>query len=313
MNLVKKKILLSLIQIFCATAGFAQSPPWKANNEAIPARPDLDVRWQDSAKFPRKVWAYDLLPNYFSPKIISNVMQLCSFTGKDKVDDGANGITFESADHSRTLSISFSSGEIKYETPEIRYSPTNLAVGVPSTNQLPAVAKNILSKLHISFTDITGWRGASKIDFSEPLTMFYVGDATITNIPYRTVYFRRSVDGMPIVHHFYRFNIGEQGKISKISIAWPNLKRTKSYRTISPKDVINFLRKGDAVRGPVPTNIGDIDWLNIKSLTIKKAVPSYQVDGNRLYPFLFLDALVDTGNGTVAIGMSCPIIDETKL
>jgi len=39
----------------------------------------------------------------------------------------------------------------------------------------------------------------------------------------------------------------------------------------------------------------------------------YQIDGNRLYPFLYLDALVDTGNGTVAIGMGCPIFDETKL
>jgi len=309
---MKNILLLSLIQVFCATVGFSQSPPWKANNEAVPARPDLDVRWQDSTTFPRKVWVYDLLPNNFSPKIISNVMLLCSFTGKDRIEDDTNVITFESADHSRTLSISFSSGEIEYETPEIRYSPTNLAAGVPSTNQLPEVATNVFSKLHISFSDITGWRGTSKIDFSEPLTMFYVGDVTITNIPYRTVYFRRSVDGMPIAHHFYRFNVGEHGKISKISIAWPNLKRIKSYLAVSPKDVISFLRKGEAVRGPVPTNVGDIDWPNIKSLTIKMAVPSYQVNCNQLYPFLFLDALVDTGKGSVAIGMSCPIIDETK-
>jgi hypothetical protein len=309
---MKTKILLSLIQIFCATAAFAQSPPWKANNEAVPARPDLDVRWEASTDFPRKVWTYDLLPNNFSPKIISNAMMLCLFEGKDKIEDNTNGITFESADHSRTLSISFSSGEIEYETPDIRYSPTNLAIGVPATNQLPEVAKNVLSKLHISISDITGWRGTSKIDFSEPLTLFYVGNVTITNVPYRTVYFRRSVDGMPIAHHFYRFNVGEHGQISKISIAWPNLKRIKSYPTVSPKDVISFLRKGDAVRGPVPTNVGDIDWPSIKSLTIKMAVPSYQVNGNQLYPFLFLDALVDTGKGAVAIGMSCPIIDETK-
>jgi hypothetical protein len=47
---MKKIILLSLIQIVCATAGFAQSPPWKANGEAISARPDLTVRWQDFAE-----------------------------------------------------------------------------------------------------------------------------------------------------------------------------------------------------------------------------------------------------------------------
>jgi hypothetical protein len=308
-----KIILFSLIQIVCATAGFAQSPPWKANGEAIPARPDLNIRWQDSTKFPRKVWVYDVSPNKFSPEVISNVMTLCSFTENDKIEDNTSGMTFKNADSSRTLSISFSSGEIQYETPELHYSPTNLAVGVPSTNQLSEMAKNILSKLHISFSDITGWLGTNKIDFSEPLTMYFVGDATITNIPYRTVYFRRSVDGMPIAGHFYRFNVGEHGKISKISIAWPNLKPVKSYSMASRKDVINFLRSGNAIRGPVPTSVGDIDWLSIKGVTIKKAVPSYQISNNQLYPFLRLDALVDTGNGTVDIGMDCPIIDETKM
>ncbi|MGH7953451.1 MAG: hypothetical protein ACREFE_16270, partial [Limisphaerales bacterium] len=277
-----------MLQIVCATAGLAQSSPWRANNEVIPARPDLDVLWKNSAKFPRKVWVYQLLPNHFSPEIISNLMALCSFTGKDKIDDETNGLMFQSTDHSRTLSISYSSGAIEYETAEIRYSPTNLAVGVPSTNELPEVAKSVLSKLHIKFSDITGWLGTNKIDFSEPVTTFYVGDAVITNVPYRTVYFRRSVDGMPIAYDFYRLNFGEHGRISKISIAWPNLKRVKSYRTVSPKDVVNFIRDGNATRGPVPTSIGDIDWPSIKSLTITDAIPSYLVNGNRLYPFLYL-------------------------
>jgi hypothetical protein len=39
------------------------------------------VRWEDSSRFPRKVWTYQLLPNNFSPEIISNVMTLCSFGG----------------------------------------------------------------------------------------------------------------------------------------------------------------------------------------------------------------------------------------
>jgi hypothetical protein len=309
---MKKIILLLLIQVVCAMAGFAQSPPWKANNEIIPARPDLNVLWQNSTQFPRKIWIYQLLPNVFPPKIISNVMALCSFTGKDKIDDETNGMVFQNPDGSRKLSISYSSGAIEYETAEIRYSPTNLAIGVPSTNELPEVAKSVLSKLHIKFSDITGWLGTNKIDFSEPLTTFYVGGAVITNVPYRTVYFRRSVDGMPIAYDFYRFNVGEYGKISKISIAWPNLKRLKSYRTVSPKDVVDFIRHGNATRGPVPTSIGDIDWPSIKSLTITDAIPSYLVNGNRLYPFLYLGALVDTGNVKVKIGMACPIFDETK-
>jgi hypothetical protein len=310
---MKKLFLFFLIQFVCATAAFAESPPWKGNGEAISARADLDVRWDATDKLPSKVWSYQLLPNKFFPDVISNLMVLCSFTDEDQVEKGANGIAFQSPDHSRTLSVAFSSGEIEYEVPEINYSPTNLAIGVPSTNQLQELAKVFLGKLHIDFSDIVGWLGTNKVDFSEPLTIFYVSDTSVTNVPYRTVYFRRSVDKMPIAGHFYRFNVGEHGKISKISIAWPKLKRIKAYRTISQKDVVNFLRKGNAIRGPAPTDVGDFDWQDVKSVTITKAFPSYMINEGQLYPFLRMDVTINVGGRDVRMAMDCPIIDETKL
>lgn len=310
---MKKIAFAILIQIVCLTAGFSQSPPWKANGGAISKRPDLKVSWLHSIKFPHKVWAYELLPNEFSPEIISNVTVLCNFTQKDQIQSDTNGMSFQNAIGSRALSISFSSGSIEYETQEVRYSVTNLAVGVPSTNELTEIAKNVLSELHIPFSDITGGHGTDKVGFSAPVTLFFVGNTVITNTPYRTVYFRRAVDGMPIIGRFYRFNVGEHGKITKISITWTNLKRVKSFTTVSPDDVVNFIRNGNAIHGPFPTNIGDVDWNNIKSVSIKGATPSYQIDNDRLFPFLRLDVVVDTGDVNVEIGMDCPIIDESKL
>jgi hypothetical protein len=167
-------------------------------------------------------------------------------------------------------------------------------------------------ELHIPFSEITGAHGTDKIGFSQPVTLFFVNDTTVTNIPYRTVYFRRTVDGMPVIGRFYRFNVGEHGRITKMSIAWPNLKRIKSLPTISPDDVVNCIRNGDAIKGPLPTNIGDIDWSKIKSVAIKKATPSYQKDNDQLYPLLRLDVVVDTGDVNVEMGMDCPIFDENK-
>ena len=309
-----KKNLFIFMVVLCHTAGFAKNPPWMAGNEKIPAYTNLDIRWPDAPKFPREVWVYNLLPNTFSPEIISNAMALCSFTEKDKVAEDKNEVVFQNGNGARSLSISFASGEIQYETPEHRYGPTNLAIDVPDLKRLPLIATNLYYKLGINFSDLTGRFDTNRIQYLAPaMTLFYVGDDTITNIPYRTIMFERFVDGMPIAHRNNRFNVGEHGAVSKIAITWPKLERVKSYRTVSPKDVIKFLRAGNAVRGPVPTNIEGIDWPSIKSLTIKKAVPSYQVDGSRLFPFLYLDAVVDLGGGTVEIGMGCPLIDETKL
>jgi hypothetical protein len=310
---MKKVVFAILIQTVCLTGGFAQSPPWKANGERILPRPDLDVRWESSNKFPHEVWSYQLLPNNFSAEIISNVMTLCFFNETDIAVHHPDGMDFQSRDGARKLSISFPSANIHYEIPEPHYSPTNLAANVPTVNELSPITTNVLRKLHIRFSDITGWVSTNAIDYSEPvMTMYYVGDLTITNIAYRSILFRRVVDGMPIVGEFYGFNVGEHGRITRLSIAWPNLQRSKSYSVISQKEVVNLLRKGDAIRGPAPENVGDIDWSSIKSITIKKAVPSYQMANNSLYPFLRLDVLVDTGHGTVEIGMDCPIFDEGK-
>lgn len=302
--------LALLILILCLTAGFAQSPPWMANGEKISQRPDLKITWQADDRFPRKVWTYRLLPNRFSSKVISNTMALCSFTQKDMTAQTPDGIKFQSADGLRKLAISFSTGNIHYEIPEAHYSLTNLATNVPTVKELPSIAADVLRKLGIQTSDITGWIGTNRIEYIEPvLTMFYVGDSTITNIAYRSVMFRRVVDGLPIVAEFYGFNVGERGKIIRLSVTWPKLQRAKSYSVISSKEVIDLLRKGNAIRGPAPDNIGEIDWSSVKSVTIIKAVPSYQIANMGLYPFLRLDALVDTGQETVEIGMDCPIFD----
>ena len=311
---MKKIILFSLIQIFSFTPGFAQNPPWKEGGISIPARADLDVRWEDSSRFPRKVWTYQLLPNDFSPKIISNLMVLCSFTEIDKTGQNTNGITFQSSDASRKLSVSFLSGEIHYQagTDWPAWS-TNLAVGVPKESELPKLTKDILRKLDIPFSNITGWIDNHKMDFDEGGGVSLVNGISFTNVISQRVYFRRTVDGMPVAPDFYGFNVGEHGKIRDISITWPDLKRIKSYTALSRKVVIDLLRKGDAVRGPTLGNAPYIDWPSIKSVTITKAMPSYLINNTRLYPFLRLDATIDTGNGNARVAIDCPIIDESKL
>jgi hypothetical protein len=308
-----KKILFLVVQIFCFTAGFAQNPPWQANGITIPARADLNVVWEATNKFPHKVWSYQLLPNRFPDKIICNVLALCSLTEKDLKEYRLNGMDFQSADGSRKLSLAFPSGDIHYQSgPEWPAWSTNLVVGVPQENQLPKLTKDILRKLDIPYSDITGWIDDHKMDFVEGGGVGLVNGISFTNVTYRRVYFRRTVDGMPIAREFYGFNVGEQGKISKLSITWPKLKRVKSYLTISPEKVIECLRKGNAIRGPVSMNDFDPDWPAVKSVTIKRAIPSYLIDHTQLYPFLYLDAVIEDEHGTVEVVIQCPIFDKTK-
>jgi hypothetical protein len=282
----------------------------------IPARSNLDVRWDASMKtIPSKVWIYRLLPNKFSPEVISNVMTLCSFTEKDKTESNANGMTFQSSDGSRKLSVSFPSGTIHYEIPDPHNWSTNLAHGVPEMSRLPELATNFVKQVAIPLSAVTGYFQTDKFNFSESGACFFIERTLITNIQVRTIKFRRSVDEIPFVAgDGCDIDFCEHGKISEISLTWHDLERQKSYRTLSQKKIMNFLRQGKARQGPVLDNVGDIDWATAKSVTIKKALPYYFAgDTDQLYPFLGLDATVDTGHGMVDVGIDCPIIDETKL
>jgi hypothetical protein len=314
---MKKIILFILFQITCAT-GFSENPRWKEFGTPIPAHANLDVRWEAPTKtFPSKVWVYRLLPNRWSPEIISRLTACCSFTGEDKAEQNANGMMFRSRDGSRRLSISFSFGTIDYETAPHYYMPTNLAKDVPEMSRMPELTTNFLQSIGIRLSDIEkNTNGTPAFGFWQPLTLFFDNGATITNIGFRAVSFRRSADGLPFVGDKggdCAIQFGEHGQISKIHLSWPNLERQKSYSTVTRKTAMKYLREGKAVQGLLPIDFGDFDWNAVKSVTIKKAWPSYYAgNSDWLYPYLALWTTVDSGHGNVDVEIDCPIIDEAK-
>jgi hypothetical protein len=319
---VKKIVLLFLFQVFCV-AGFSENLLFTESFAThIPARADLDVRWNATTNgLPPKMWVYRLLPNKFSPEIISNLMALCAFTDKDETENGANAMRFKSADNSRHLDIFFPLGTIVYEA-EFHYSQTNLAKDVPQMSQMPELTTNFLEKVGISPSDIEkNMNGAPNYNFWEPMEWYFVNHTFITNIEFRAASLKRSVDGASFsgagTGGDCRIHFGEYGKITQIDLSWRNLARSKAYPTITPEMMMKCIRRGKAVHGDIPMNIADIDWPTIKSVTIKKAKPCYyagetSAPSDWLYPFAALWATVDTGHGSIDLEIDCPIIDETN-
>jgi hypothetical protein len=319
---MKKLICFFLLQAICAVA-FSENLRLKEWGTPIPARVRLDVRWNAPTNaLPPQMWVYHLLPNRFSPEVVSNLMILCSFTDKDRDYSDTNTIRFKNAENSRSLSISFSFGTIQYQTIN-HFNHTNLAQNVPEENQVLEMATNVLKKFGINTSDIEKEENSAKlkISFINPETMYFVNHTFITNVEFRGVLFQRSVDGASFLGTDTggegEIDFGEHGKISKISISWRKLERYKAYPTISPEAMMMQIRKGKAVHGGAPMNFGDFDWLTIKSVTIKKAKPCYyagepDTPSDWLWPFAALWATIDTGHGNVDVEIDCPIIDETK-
>jgi hypothetical protein len=314
---MKKIILLVLLQATWTT-GFAQNLSFKFGIAF--KRPDLDVRWNVPTNLlPSNVWVYHLLPRKFSPTVLSNLMALGPFTGKEVIRSNANEILFKKTDNLTTLWVSWRLGAIEYE-PANPFGPTNLARDVPEEAQVPQLTTNFLKEIGIDVSEIEKKAdGAPDFHVWSPLTMYPVNRVVITNIGFRAVNFRRSVDGATFVGNGAGGNceiqFGEHGKPSKIRLSWRNLERQNAFPVAKPATLIKWIREGKAVQGMVRMDGEPINCKTAKSLTINQAELCYYAGdpfspSDWLMPFAALWTSVDTGHGSVDVEIDCPVIDE---
>jgi hypothetical protein len=319
---MKKAILLVLLQTVWAT-GFSQTLSFKFGTPF--SRADLDVRWNTpSNALPAQVRVYHLLPRQLPPGAISYLMALGSFTANDVVRSNANemllGSKDKSPDNLRSLWISFRFGTIEYQTPA--RTLTNLASHIPAVTQLPELTTNFLRKIGINIADVEKRPdGAPDFHFWEPFKEYFVDHRFITNIEFRAVNFRRSVDGASFVGNGAGGNcqiqFGEYGKPSQIRLSWRNLMPQKTYQTAEPKTIIKWIRAGKAVQGMVRMDAEPINWKTVKSVSVTKAELCYYAGdpftpSDWLMPFAALWTTVDTGHGNIDVEIDSPIIDQTQ-
>lgn len=315
---MRAALLLLLIQSVSA-AGLPPNPRFTEWGTPIPARTGLKVIWNaPTNSIPSTIWVYRLSPRRFSPEVLSNLIDLCSFTEKDTAKQDSDGVAFRSADNSRRLDVSFTLGSIEYQITS-HYSHTNLAEDVPDEGRMPELTTNVLQKIGISLSDIAKTtNGAPNFHFWQPLKMYYVNHSFVTNIEFRGARFQRSVDGVPFVGLGAggdgEIDFGEHGKISKIDLSWRNVERYRAYPTISPDSMMKLIRKGVAVHGPIRIDVGEINWQTIKSVTVSKAKLCYYAGdppSDWLFPFAALWTTVDTDSGNIEMEIDCPIFDES--
>lgn len=310
-----RKIALLLVAKLLCSAAFGQNPRWRIADETpIPARADLSVRWEASTtNIPAFVSIYRMLPHRFTHRAVSNAVVLCDFSGRKGETQAENELSFVDRPGGRRLVISLNAGVLHYECAERHYGPEKLAKGVPKMSELPKVATNFLHILEIPLDEVTGFFDDEKFNYSEPLTMFYVGDNTITNIAFRSVKFRRMVDKIPVAGgDDGGFDVGEGGHLTHADLEWHDLERLETRATISSEAIQKLLLHGRTFQGLLPMNVNPIDWSIVKSVTVKKVMPCYFAGrSGLLYPFAVLFTTVDTGHELVDVQIESPIVDES--
>jgi hypothetical protein len=312
-----KFVIAALFQVILAS-GFAQS--YSLQNLGQPFHStNLDVRWKAPTNaWPSTVWVYQLTSKPFPPQVASNLLSICGLSEKDRKSFNGQQVIYKDRDSFPDKQLGIGSSSVFYITVS-HYGPTNLAVDVPGMADMPRLTTNFLTKLGIPVWEVEkSTNGGPNFHFWEPLREYYVGGKTITNVEFRAVDFRRSVDGAAVLGVGAagdgQIEFGPRGVPVKIDISWPGLERHKSYPAATPETVINWIRSGRAVQGMLSTDSEGINWATVKILTITKAQFCYYA-GDRfnhspwLMPIASLWTTIDTGHGSIDVEIDCPLVD----
>ena len=189
-----KTALLLFLQLGCV-ALLASEPPLSRLGQPF-AKPACEIVWAVTNQLQDSLWVYRVLPSTFSPRTISNLVALGSFTAKDKVANlgwpptDVRSTCFSNA--KRSLGCYSHLGFIEYRYPEANDNKTD--EGVPTNEEARQFGTNYLKCLGLDFSQISKSVGviASETHHFKHEPVFHV----ITNYYSREVLFGRSLDGV---------------------------------------------------------------------------------------------------------------------
>lgn len=313
--MTKKWLSFLVFQIFCSAA-FCESLPLGKMGKSFTPSKALEITWLAPTNVvPSKIWVYKIRPTKFSPGMISNLVEMGKLLPENNKKGADSGITaFISFDRKKSLKLDSASGLVSYED-----AGDLSAMNAPSESEVQRFATNVLSNLGISLSGLK-----TKPDSLLPELAVFVPEIKIlvkdsifiTNTPIRSVFFRRSLDGISFIGNDRGGNgwiyFAAQGAVKKISLKWPDLKRAESHATFSSTAIVKLIREGKSVYGYIPVEFAHVDLSSVKKLTIKKMEVCYMTGENSVQPIASLWTSAEIAGETIEMEIDCPIIENGK-
>ncbi len=286
---------------------------------------NAQIIWKaPTSTLPKNLWVYKILPNSFTAPVISNAVVLASFQSKGFPQPSTNQIILW--DHNRKgddpLAGAFC---ILPDAEVIQFTMRNHAAGsseaIPSDEMIAKRAWDCVAQLGIDRAQLS--QGGIQNNGCE-----YDGKGGLATNDYvcgRAITLVRKIDGVDFQAESEGFSIefGSHGTIRSFGLHWPNLERFDNRQTVSPKQIIRFIR---ANKTPVfPNENEETFFQRVKSLSQAKTftitkITLYYGEGifgetpkenetpKYVTPYAELQAVADLGNSNLTVRLAAPII-----
>jgi hypothetical protein len=280
--------------------------------------------------WPSALWVYKVIPQGFSPAVVSNLLALGSFTVSDRTNMLGEApfkdktiLYFRNEDQSKHLGIFPALGWIDYNDRKAKSaSQLESLTGVPDQEETTRLGLKYLRLAGIDISELAIKPGTCDLDLHwERETLEYTDPKTKSSVKVTNlfgVYFNRRIDNINVgglgLWGGAKVSFGNNAKVVDLQICWRNLKPYQLRDFPSPQQITKWVRSGKiALHSIQDGNTIRPLTSHIKKLTITKATPLY--DGKYqdepmdfVCPYARFEAIAEDGSQTIAVWFISPIL-----
>jgi hypothetical protein len=303
------KIILMFIVIILGISLSSSADSFRLKGVPFPP-PKVKIVWQASTtNLPEGLWIYKVIPRDFSMAVISNALAMSSLQMRNIVNPrDTNIIRFQDKanvwEANRILTITPASGHIEFND---KRSSMKIPEDVPNEKEAVKLAWHYLFLLGVDRSEvITPLRGHSD---SEMRFNYKTGRLLWKGIFQRTVGCDRRIDGLKAIGGNFNIVFGSHATIKSFDLSWPALLPYECHPVAGQNEIINYIRRGQAVLPVVQFNFKKLS--KTKRLTVTKITPYYFYEPSEdglFHPFAQLEVSANLGKTNFNFQLRCPIL-----
>ena len=245
----------------------------------------VEVIWRAPTNdWPSSLWIYRVVPQSFSPAVVSNLLAMASFSmvenksvpGQQVYEKDNKSVYFATPDEKRHLGISPTFGYIEYEDLSVAGDFNKPSMSVPSERDAYSLALDYLRQFGIDRSQLAAKPGTNDLAIRRLLSTRSWRDKDthkeVRDDYEQGVFFVRRVDGVDvdgITHGGVKIVFGAGARISELKITWRGLEPFQLLPTCTPARIMGEIGLGHAKWLPSSPN-------DLRRITITGFTPFYR-------------------------------------
>jgi hypothetical protein len=290
-------------------------------NESSATASNIKIKWSKSVQsWPKLLWIYKVIPQDFSELVISNLLNIGSFSAKDRksvtdfTDTKDEVFFYGDLDGSaRHLAICPALGFIEYHDGKAKsYSQLQKVIGVPNEKEATDLGLKYLELLGIDSSELSRKTGTNGLNIHwERQTIEYddpTNKLTVTQTNAYGVFFLRSVNGIDVtgigLNGGAYMCFGNDGKPVNLQVSWRKLQPYSQAASFSRNQISKRIKGGLIplyLNGSKSQFNGKISKMDITSAQVLYTGSHYDQAMDFASPFARFQADGESGTNKISI------------